>query len=140
MISAPADASENVIKHLVMVETVISRMAAESNAMKRYCLVVTAAVTSTAVATAEWYLALVSASLVVIFWGLDGQYLTLERQYRVLYEKIRVSKTKLDFNLSLSSEIRSEISLNDSVLSWSVAWLYGGLIALSLILACVIVT
>lgn len=64
-------------------------MASESNAMKRYAVAAVAAVNSTAAATETWYLAAAGALLVLVSWGMDAQYLTLERQYRGLYDKVR---------------------------------------------------
>lgn len=83
MTEPAAEQSSQKIKHLEFIQSIITRMASESAAMKRYALAATAAINSTAAATDTWYLAMAGAPLLAVLWLLDGQYLALERQYRV---------------------------------------------------------
>lgn len=56
------------LKHLELIQGVINRLAGNSFYMK------------------GWAVVLLSALLVLVFWGLDAYFLWQERLYRVLYD------------------------------------------------------
>lgn len=127
--------SDQKIKHLDMIQGIITRMASESSSMKRYALAAAAAVNSTAAGTDTWYLALAGAALTGVFWLMDAQYLSQERQFRSLYDTVRKPETPADFSLKLSPAIRAQHPISKAMFGWSVGWLYGCLMILSLIIA-----
>ncbi|MBE9639777.1 hypothetical protein [Salipiger mangrovisoli] len=106
--------------------------------MKRYALAAVAAVNSTADATGTWYLAAAGALLVLVFWGMDAQYLTLERQYRWLYDKVREATGPTDFSLGISEEIGKQEHFSSTLFGWSARWFYGALLGISVIITLVI--
>ncbi len=82
------------------------------------------------------YISIVYFSLFV-FWGLDAYYLSQEKGYRALYDKVRSKEGKTDFSLKLDpSNIKGENSWNKTLLNKTILPLYliQGLIALALIL------
>lgn len=106
--------------------------------MKRYALASAAAINSTAAGTDTWYLAVAGAAVLAVFWLMDAQYLSQERQYRALFNKVRQPEAPADFDLKISQEIIAKHPLRYTVSGWSVMWLYLSLIVLSLIIAGVI--
>lgn len=127
--------SSQKIKHLEFIQSIITRMASESAAMKRYALVAVAAVNSTATATETWYLAMAGAPLLVVFWLLDGQYLALERQYRELYNDVRSPDAPADLSLKIPLKISSQHTLGQSAFGWSVCTMYTSLMLLCVLVA-----
>lgn len=132
--------SSQKIKHLEFVQSIITRMASESATIKRYALAATAVVNSTAAATDTWYLAMVGAPLLLVFWLLDGQYLALERRYRALYDTVRLPDSAADLTLQIPAEIAKRHSLGSSVFGWSVWSLYTSLMLLCFLVAGAVVT
>ena len=61
---------------------------------------------------------------VILFWILDAKYLRLERQFRRLYDDIRLGKIRDHFTMdvqSYSSKVETTFKI---ARSWSVAWFY----------------
>jgi len=92
------------MKHLEMIQNVITRMASNSFFLKGWT--VTLVVALLAFANVKemnvnfMFMAFVPA---LIFWSLDGFYLNEERKYIKLYEKvIKVKNDKIDFSLNAS--------------------------------------
>lgn len=135
MTGPAAELSSQKIKHLEFILSIITRMASESAAMKRYALAATAAVNSTAAATDTWYLAMAGAPLLVVFWLLDGQYLALERQYRGLYDAVRLPDAPADLSLKIPDGIAKQHTLGQSAFGWSVWTLYAALMLLCVLVA-----
>ena len=80
--------------HLVMIQGVITRMASNSFALKVLAVTLTAGVLAFTGATKDPDPIIVLAGLlpVVMFWGMDAQYLRLERLYRRLFDAARAER------------------------------------------------
>jgi len=77
------------VKHLEMLQAVITRMAQNSFALKGWSVTIVAGILALGVAAGNArivWLALVPA---LAFWGLDGYYLRQERLFRKLYDRVR---------------------------------------------------
>ena len=101
----PGKAAELRVKHLEMLQSVISRMAGQGATLKNYCITLTTAVCGLAI-TLERPLANLLALLVVtIFALLDAQYLRLERRFRSMYERVRLENwsARPSFEISLTN-------------------------------------
>ncbi len=81
--------SPNVVRHLEMIQDVISRMADNSFTVRRWSIGATGALIGAAVVTDGPVIAFVGAVMAVAFWGLDAYYLRQERWFRALYDKVR---------------------------------------------------
>lgn len=93
------------IKHLEMIEEVISRMGRNSFLVKGWALTLVSIIL--AIGTGGWScLYGISAVIpLIIFAVLDAYYLQLERKYRALYEKVReTDEEDIDFNLNPHTE------------------------------------
>ncbi|MER7112849.1 hypothetical protein ABT332_00015 [Saccharomonospora azurea] len=87
----PAD----VVKHLEMVQAVISRLASNSFLIKGWALTATGVFYGLAVNKSSWNFALLGAVAALMFWFLDSYYLRQERLYRRLYESVRSQDGKV---------------------------------------------
>lgn len=83
---------ESAIKHLEFVQAVIGRLANNSFLMKGWALTVSAAFFGFSAKDVKPELALVGLVPVVFFWGLDAYFLSRERQFRRLYDAIRLKE------------------------------------------------
>ncbi len=88
------------LKHLELVQGVVSRMAFNSFMLKGWTVVLVSAVLVLE-GGSRW--ALVGLVPTLVFWGLDGYFLRQERLYRALYDHVRLLEPdKIDFSMSTS--------------------------------------
>ncbi|MDJ0628833.1 MAG: hypothetical protein QNJ44_11280 [Rhodobacter sp.] len=130
-----AELTENRVKHLEMIQAVISRMASESARMKQFGLAAVGILASTAEATDAPALALVGALLALIFWALDARYLQQERLFRGHYDEIRGEIGETDFRMDPSDAIKAKHTAWGAFIGWSTSLIYGALLVVSLFLA-----
>src|SRR5215831_11819226 len=81
---------ENTIKHLQLIQAVITRLAQNSFAYKGWAITLVAAIFALAVKEVRSpYLLIVALLPTIAFWGLDAYYLRQERLFRALYNAVR---------------------------------------------------
>lgn len=94
------------LKHLEFIQGVIARMAQSSFLFKGWAI--TIAVALSAFAATSTTHALLGMALVstIIFWGLDGYYLWLERCFIELYASVaRRPEAEIDFQMPLDKSM-----------------------------------
>jgi hypothetical protein len=84
-----ADFEPERVKHLEMIQSVVSRLANEAALIRGWALTVSAAFFAFAAKEDNWEVAAVGMLPVVAFWGLNVYYLRAERQYRALHDRVR---------------------------------------------------
>src|SRR5260370_8986843 len=89
--STSIELSDSQIKHLEFIQGVIGRIASDSFLMKGWALTVTGAFFGFSAKDIDWRVALVGLMPLVVFWGLDGYFLSRERMFRGLYDAVRRS-------------------------------------------------
>ncbi|MEJ3652527.1 hypothetical protein WEH80_06035 [Actinomycetes bacterium KLBMP 9759] len=99
--------SENV-KHLELIQSVVTRLATNSFLIKGWTLTVSAAAFGFAVNRIDWKLATAGALVVLGFWVLDGYYLRQERLFRHMYNHVRR-------NIAVDSNERFSMNLSPYV-------------------------
>ncbi len=77
------------VKHLEMIQAIVTRMAGNSFLVKGWTVTVVAALVAVAAKETEIRFALVALIPAVSFWGLDAYYLRYERLFRRLYDGVR---------------------------------------------------
>ena len=82
---------EENIRHLELIQTIISRMANNSFLLKGWTITLVAALFALAAKDARVSFAVLALIPGLSFWGLDAYYLRQERLYRALYDAVRVS-------------------------------------------------
>ena len=106
------------LKHLDYIQAAISRMATNSFLFKGWAITLAAALA--AFAAVDTKVALLTIALVstVMFWGLDGYYLWLERGFVKLHNEV-VAKDEADIDFSM------KIDKTDAALRWfKTCWRY----------------
>ena len=113
-------------KHLDLISQIIARMAQNSFSVRSWCVTVTSAVITLSVAEDSSLLALAALVPIIIFWVIDAYYLAQERQFRVLYDRVRqMDEADIDFAMHYNELPRNTIS---KAMVSTIYWLlYGGL-------------
>ena len=92
------------IKYLEMIQNVINRMAKNSFLLKGWSITLLIGIIT--LLNNKIY---IGNSIILLFLLLDSYYLMNERQYRKLYEKIRMlDDEKVDFNMSIKNFDKKE--------------------------------
>lgn len=98
---------ENKIKHLEMIQSIITRMAQNSFMIKGWSLTLVVAMFAFVPKTACLFVPIVIIP-VLIFTCLDAYYLQLERRYRKLYDIVRnKDETEINFQLKIIEECKT---------------------------------
>lgn len=96
---------ESKIKHLELVQAVISRMANNSFMLKGWAVTLISGIFVLSGKDTDKLYFLVAYFPIIIFWGLDAYYLLQERLYRSLYDKVRqMDEDKIDFSLKVTMQ------------------------------------
>lgn len=91
------------IKHLELIQAVVSRMSANSFLLKGWSIVVVSALFALSEKEPGKILTILALFPSVAFWYLDGYFLSLEKSYRGLYDHVRgVDPQEVDFNMNAS--------------------------------------
>lgn len=94
---------EKKIRHLEMIQGVISRMANNSFLLKGWAVTLAAGVFALSAKESNKYYFLIAYIPIIIFWVLDAYYLMQERMYRALYNKVRdLSEEIIDFSMEVT--------------------------------------
>ena len=112
------------IKHLELIQKTVERLAANAFTIKGICVPLVSAVVGAA-ATHEPKLFWLGLFAVAVCWALDSYYLSLERQFRSLYEKVRKMPGETDFSMRVDGA--SVGALMESAARLATAGLYGPL-------------
>lgn len=122
------------VKHLEMVQGLITRMAGYGASFKSYCITVVTAVVGFALTLHRPAVAALALLPVLAFASADAQYLRVERRFRDLFNLIRKEgwETIPTFDINLrSAPAQSYVS---AITSWSIVGFYAPL-AIGVILA-----
>jgi len=77
------------IKHLELIQAVVTRLAGNSFSIKGWTITLVAALMALSAKDANPRYAAIAALPVIFFWGLDAYYLRQERLFRRLYDIVR---------------------------------------------------
>lgn len=120
------------IKHLEMVQAVVSRMASNSFWLKGWSVTLLAAILALAAKDAQPCIALLAAVPVLVFWLLDAYFLRQERMYRKLYDYVRLHRSEdVDFSLDATRFAGEVRGLAGVMFSVTLYWFYAGLLAVT---------
>lgn len=124
------------IAHLGMVQNVITRMASNSFALKVLTVTLTAGVLAFTGAVTDPSPKILLAALVpiVMLWGLDAQYLRLERLFRRLYDAVRRGDVEEAFSMDIIPYAAAEQHVMRIAVSWSVVAFYAPIVLVLLVL------
>jgi len=125
---------ENKLKHLEFIQGTISRMASNLFYLKGWTVTLIAALFALSVKDAERAYFSIAFLAVILFWLLDGYFLSLERCYRALYDEVRKKdESQIDFSMDFSVFMKAQRNTwAASLFSKSIFLYYGGLAAIML--------
>lgn len=87
-------------KHLEFIQGVINRMANCSFLLKGWAITIMGAIFALAAKDANLRFIIISYIVLPFFWLLDAFYLSKEKQYRALYDTVRIKEEKdIDYSL-----------------------------------------
>lgn len=89
------------LKHLEFIQGVVTRLASASFQMKGWSVVLVSALLVLGVRAGSFETGLVSLFPIVVFWGLDGYFLSRERLFRKLYDHVRQRGPEKDVDFSM---------------------------------------
>lgn len=91
------------MKHLEMIQGVISRLSTNSFFVKGWSVTLASALFALAVQNKEWLFSALGAIAVLVFWLLDAYYLRHERLFRELYNDVRLERSAVrEFSMDTS--------------------------------------
>lgn len=97
--------SEYNVKHLEMIQAIIERMGNNSFVIKGWSFTSIGALFAFWFNnTSMWYILLLNFCVTILFWFHDAYYLSLERQFRRLYDEVRLSDIETDFRMTPKQE------------------------------------
>jgi uncharacterized membrane protein len=130
---------EKKIKHLEFIQTIINRMAGNSFLIKGWAITLVAALFALSSKDANKNYIIISFLPVIIFWILDAYFLSRERAFRCLYDKVRnLDENKIDFSLDISQFKERKNNWFWSMFSHTILFFYTSLIGAMLIIAYII--
>ena len=121
------------LKHLEFIQAVITRMNSNSFLIKGWMISLVAALFALAAKDANLRYVMVTYITVPAFWVLDAFYLSQERQYRGLYDEVRLANT-VDFSMNVSSRNTGKNTWLSCIFSKTMLVLYPPVIAITLII------
>src|SRR5438552_968787 len=93
------------LKHLEFIQAVIARMATNSFLFKGWAITLAASLSGFGAVQNKRMLFLIALLTTVVFWGLDGYYLWLERGFIELHNNVSATDgSQIDFSMTIDKE------------------------------------
>ena len=124
------------LKHLEFLQGVINRMAGNSFLLKGWSVTLAAALFALAAKDANLRLIALGYYPILVFWVLDGFFLSQERLYRALYDKVRkIPEADIDFAMDTREFYKGRNTWAAAILSKTLLIFYGAVLLLLLFVA-----
>ncbi|MGY1681983.1 hypothetical protein [Geodermatophilus sp. SYSU D01176] len=121
------------LKHLDHIQAIIGRLATNSFLFKGWAITLATALASFAAVQSKVGLVVIAAVSTLLFWGLDGYYLWLERGFRKLYEtSAALHPSAVDFSMKID-RTRAARTWARSCVRWHLVSFYGALLLMDLV-------
>ena len=92
------------LKHLELIQGVINRFSTNSFLLKGWSVVLVSALFALSASNSNVSFIFLAYIPSIVFWGLDGYFLSVERLYRKLYEIVRLKDNNdIDFSMDISN-------------------------------------
>lgn len=125
---------ESIKKHLEFIQNIIARMNTNSFLIKGWSITLVAALFALAAKDANLRYVLISYLVIPTFWILDGFFISAERQYRDLYDTIRIGKTT-DFAMDVSKFNKGNRTWVCGIFSKTLIPFYGILVLVTILVS-----
>ncbi len=125
---------ERKLKHLELVQGVINRLSTNSFLLKGWSVTLVSALFALSASSSNVRFAILAFIPSIVFWGLDGYFLAVERTYRKHYDQIRQKEPdKIDFSMDTSYLQHGKKEWTMAVFSKTLIPFYGGLASVILL-------
>jgi hypothetical protein len=125
------------LKHLELIQAVVSRLGTSSFLIKGWTLTIAAALFALLATRLSWQIALVGVIPVTAFWFLDALFLRNERLFRRLYDDARRTGTTVEPMSMDITPYRATTTWWSAMFSDTLALFYGALLLVDLALVVV---
>lgn len=130
--------TEEKIKHLEMIQGVITRMNSNSFQIKGWYITILSALCAIYASNPNPAFVAIGILPTVLFWAMDAYYLQQERKFRGLYQDVVKGESNLmSFNMSIEKYTGARYAFCSSFWSKTIVGLYGSLFIL-IVLVCFI--
>lgn len=123
---------EEKLKHLEFIQNVITRMNQNSFLIKGWAVTLVSALYALAAKDADMKFVIISYIAIATFWCLDALYLSMERQYRELFNAAS-SGSVGDFNMNAKPYAKGKNTWHATFVSRTIFFFYGLLAGVALI-------
>ena len=121
------------LKHLEFIQAAIGRMATNSFLFKGWAITLAAGLSAFAAVNTKTALLSITLISTILFWGLDGYYLWLERGFVMLYTEVAAKEVvEVDFNMKID-KTRAFSRWLKTCLRYHLLSFYGAIIAVDVI-------
>jgi hypothetical protein len=121
------------LKHLDYIQAAIARMATNSFLFKGWSITIATALSAFAAVDTRAALLAIAILSTVMFWGLDGYYLWLERGFVALHIRVSaMAEEDIDFSMAIDKQNAFRRWLKTSV-RYHLMFFYGTIILVELI-------
>lgn len=94
--------SNEKIKHLEFIQGVINRLSTNSFLLKGWSVILVSALFALSASNSNITFIILAFIPASVLWGLDGYFLSIEKQYRELYETVRLKDNdEIDFSMKI---------------------------------------
>lgn len=120
---------EEVMKHLEMIQALVSRMSSNSFLLRGWSVTLVAGLFALAAKDSNPRLVIISYLPVCAFWLLDGYYLAQERSFRSLYNSVAAREGKVPpFSMDGALTRRPEDHWLAALFAWTLLIFHGALL------------
>lgn len=130
----PEKIAELRVKHLEMMQSIVTRMAGYGASFKSYCITVVTAILGLAFTLHRPAVAALALLPLITFALVDAQYLRIERRFRGLFDAVRTESWNAMPTFEINLDQAPEIPYWSALRSWSITSFYGPL-ALAVVIA-----
>lgn len=127
---------EEKIKHLELIQGVITRMNSNSFQLKGWTITIVAALLALYANSSNITYIFVAIIPVLLFWGLDAYYLQQERKFRGIYNNVAGLKNDVEirtFEMPIQKFKGCQYCFCNVLFSKTIVWLYGTIESLLLL-------
>ena len=117
------------LKHLEFIQGVINRLSTNSFLLKGWSVVLVSALFALSASNSNVAFIFLAYIPAIVFWGLDGYFLSIERLYRMHYEVVRkMENYDIDFSMDVGNLSRESHPWASATLSKTLIPFHGSLI------------
>jgi uncharacterized membrane protein len=137
VIEDPTMANENKLKHIDLIQAIVTRMASNSFLLKGWSVTLVSALFALAAKDANKNYIIVAFLPVLIFWVLDAYFLCQERRFRALYNSV-VTKTEdqINFSMDTSTYRSGKNTWPSAFFSVTLLLFYASMLGIMLVVMC----